>query len=201
MVTVVDLLNTALTRIKYPTLIGNIFEGTPAARAALTFYTQTRDNLFGTSDWDFLRREVSLGLPIKTAPPGGYGITPWNPVANPPIPWWYEYTYPDACIQIRSLRPVPIFIPEFTPMFTRFVAAYDTVLNTKVVLTNLYQPQAIMTGQINDPDEWRDSNFTETLIDALATQFQKTFGPDLNAVQLAERDEQQSMAVAESRRG
>ena len=196
-----DLVNLALTRIKYPTPIGSIFEGSVAARFALQIYGQTRDNIFGERDWPFLRREVSLGAAIKTAPVGGYGTGNWNPAVNPPPPWIYEYTYPTMCIEIRSLRPTPIFIPEFTPFFTRFVTAYDSNLQAKVVLTNLPTPLAIITGQVLNPNEWQDSNFTEALIDALAVQFEKHFGQDPNMVQLAERDAQLSTNVAEQRRG
>ena len=202
MTTITDLCNMALTRIKYPTPIGSPYEGSVASRIALQIYAQTRDNLFGEKDWPFLRRVVSLGNPIKTAPPGGYGDVAWNPAVNPPIPWIAEFTYPSQCIEIRSLRPTPVFIPEFTPFFTRFVTAYDTVLQAKVVLTNLLAPVAVISGQVLDPNEWQDSNFTEALVDALAVQFEKHFGDgDVNKVQLAERDAQLSTAVAEQRRG
>lgn len=202
MTAVEDLLNLALRRIRYPTPIGSIFEGSVAARVALEIYGQTRDNLFGEKDWPFLRREVSLGAPIKTAPAGGYGITPWNPATNPPPPWIYEFAYPPMTIEIRALRPTPIFIPEFTPFYTRFVTAYDTLLSAKVVLTNLNTPLAVITGQVLNPNEWQDSNFTEALIDALAVQFEKHFGDgDPNKINLAERDAQISTNQAEARRG
>lgn len=201
-VSVEDLCNTALARIRYSPPIGSIYEGSIASRIALQFYGQTRDNLFGEKDWPFLRRQVSLGAPIKTAPPGGYGTTAWDPNTNPPPPWVYMYTYPDACIEIRSLLPTPIFIPVFTPNFTRFVTAQDSVSGEKVVLTNLYLPLAVMTGQVNDPNEWKDSNFTEALIDALAVQFEKHVPEgDVNKIQLAERDAGQSMEIASQRRG
>ena len=202
MITVEDLCNMALTRVRYSPPIGSIYEGSMASRIALQVYGQTRDNLFGEKDWPFLRREVSLGDPIKTAPPGGYGSSPWNPNINPPPPWIYEYTYPDDCIEIRALRPTPIFIPEFAPNFTRFVTAQDTVLGAKVVLTNMAAPLAIITGRVVNPNEWQDSNFTEALIDALAVQFQKHFGDgDPNKAVLMEKEAQVSTSVAEQRRG
>ena len=202
MTAVEDLCNNALRRIRYPTPIGSIYEGSVASRVALEIYGQCRDNLFGEKDWPFLRREVSLGAPIKTAPPGGYGVTPWNPATNPPPPWIFEFAYPSMCIEIRSLRPTPIFIPEFTPFYSRFVTAYDTLLSQKVVLTNLLNPLAVISGQVLNPDEWQDSNFTEAMIDALAVQFEKHFGDgDPNKINLAERDAQISTNQAEARRG
>mgnify|MGYP001604790202 CR=1 FL=1 len=202
MTSVADLCNLALTRIRFPTPIGDMWEGSRASRIALQVYGQTRDDLFGLKDWPFLRREVSLGAPIKTAPPGGYGVTPWNPATNPPPPWIWEFSYPADCIEIRALRPTPILIPEFTPFFTRFVTAYDTDLSAKVVLTNLSMPLAVITGRVLNPEEWQDSNFTEALVDALAVQFEKHFGDgDVNKIGLAERDAQMSTNAAEQRRG
>lgn len=198
-----DLINLALDKANWKgDPVGDPYEGTPIARVALRVYGQTRDHLFGSRDWDFLRKEVSLGNPIKTAPPGGYSSGVWDSVNNPPPPWIYEYLYPDLCVQIRSLRPTPIFIPEFTPQVIRFVSAYDTPLNTKVVLTNLYQPLAVITGQVNDPNEWKDSNFTEALVDALAVQFVKAIAEgDIGKVQLSEKDALQTEASADGRRG
>lgn len=201
-ISVEDLCNMALNRIRYSPPIGSIFEGSIASRIALQIYGQTRDNIFGTADWPFLRRDVALGLPIKTAPAGGYGVVAWNPNTNPPPPWRYSYTYPDLCIEIRSLLPTPIFIPVFTPHFTRFVTAQDSASGEKVVLTNLYNPLAVITGQVNDPNEWKDSNFTEALVDALAVQFEKHVPEgDVNRIQLAERDAGQAAAIASQRRG
>lgn len=201
-VTPEDLLNTALRRVGYSSPIGSIFEGSSASRAALEFYSQTRDNIFGVADWQFLRQQVSLGAPLKTAPPGGYPPgRAWNPVTDPPVPWVYSYAYPADCIEIRSLRPTSVLIPEFTPMFTRFTTADDTVSHTKIVLTNLSNAQAVITGRIVDPNQWNDSNFTEALIDALAVQFQKWLPADPNKIQMAEADTDKAVTIAQARPG
>lgn len=202
MTSVVDICNLALTRVRYPTPIGNIYEGSRASRFAVQIYAQTRDNLFGERDWPFLRQDVDLGAPIKFAPPGGYGASPWDPNTNPPLPWQYEYTYPANCIEVRSVRPVPPVIPEYNPQPNIFVTAFDTVLRTKVVLTNLLGAQALITGRVIDPNEWQDSNFTEALVDALAVQFEKHLSDaDVNRIILAERDATQTTEIAQARRG
>lgn len=201
-VTPEDLLNSALMRSGYPTRIGNIFEGSAASRAALEFYGQTRDNLFGAKDWPFLRQQVSLGAPLKTAPPGGYGPNrAWNPVTDPPVPWVLEYAYPANCIEIRSLRPTSVVIPAFTPMFTRFTTADDTASGNKVVLTNLFGANAVITARVTDPNQWQDSNFTEALIDALAVQFQKWLPADPNRIQMADQDTDKAVMTAQARPG
>lgn len=201
-VTPEDLLNSALVRSGYPTRIGNIYEGSAASRAALEFYGQTRDDLFGSRDWRFLRQQVSLGAPLKIAPPGGYPPgRAWNATTDPEQPWIYEYAYPSNCIEIRALRPSAVLIPEFTPMFTRFTTADDTITHVKIVLTNLPNAMANITGRVTDPNEWQDSNFTEAFIDALAAQFQKWLPADPNRIQMAEMDTDKAITTAQDRPG
>jgi hypothetical protein len=147
-------------------------------------------------------QQVSLGAPLKTAPPGGYPPgRPWNPTTDPEQPWIFEYAYPANCIEIRALRPSAVLIPEFTPMFTRFTTADDTITQTKVVLTNLPNAMANITGRVIDPNEWQDSNFTEALVDALAEQFQKWLPADPNKIQMAEADTQRAITTAQDRPG
>lgn len=202
MTTVVDIINLALTRVRYTPPVGNVYEGSRASRVALQIYSQTRDALFGERDWPFLRQDVSLGLPIKSAPVGGYGTTPWDPNIHPPLPWQQEYPYPASCIEVRSVRPVPPILPEYNPQPNIFITAFDTVLRTKVVLTNLLGAQAMITGRVIDPSEWQDSNFTEALVDALAVQFEKHLPDgDVNRIVLAERDSTQTTEIAQARRG
>lgn len=201
MTTVVDIINLALTRVRYPVPVGNVYEGSKASRIALQIYSQTRDNIFGIADWPFLRQDVDLGAPIKTAPSPGYS-GPWDPNVNPPLPWKFQYTYPPNCIEVRSVRPVPSLIPEYNPQPNIFITAFDTIMRTKVVLTNLLGAQAMITGRVIDPAEWQDSNFTEALVDALAVQFEKHLPDgDVNRIVLAERDSTQTTEIAQARRG
>lgn len=194
-----DLLNAALRRCSYPTPIGSIYEGSRAARVALDLYGQTRDSLFGEFDWDFLQQEVDLGAPIKTAPPAGYGITPWNQTLNPPPPWIYEFTYPTNAIKVRSVRPLPLFIPEAMPRVNIFQAVYDAQLASRVIVTNLSRPLAIITARVTNPAEWQDQNFIDSLIERLAVLFGRELGKDPNDTQLAERMAIQAKTEAEVR--
>ena len=189
-----DILNAALRRAGYSMAIGSIYEGSRAARAALDFYGQTRDALLSEFDWSFARATVSLGDPIKTAPAGGYMGTPWTN-AYPPPPWVFEYAYPDNCINIRALRPTPLFIPELLPRVNDFAQAYDDALQAKVVLTNLANALAVITRQVTNPAEWQDNDFIEALINRLAVLFVKQLGGD---PQLAERDAAVSQNQAET---
>jgi|SRR6202167_2323494 len=195
-----EICNLALRRIAYPYPIGNIYEGSPAARVAVEIYGQTRDELLRSADWDFARQAVGLTL-LKTAPVGGYGATPWTPT-NPPPPWIYEYAYPVGCLLIRSVRPTPAVIPEFDPQPNVFVLGNDASLSvpTKVILTNLPYAQAVFTAQITDPTQWQVS-FVEALIAALATRFQLALAPSAEANKEREQEEAQEGAMAVPRRG
>ena len=194
-----DILNAALRRASYPTPIGNIYEGSRAARVALDFYGQTRDALFGEFDWSFLQQEVDLGMPIKTAPPSGYGITPWNPVLNPPPPWVYEFAYPANAIKVRGVRPLPLFIPEAMPRVNIFQDIYDGQLAAKAIVTNLSRPLAIITARVTNPAEWQDQNFIDSLIERLATLFGRELGKDPNSQNIDQRFAAQAKIEAEER--
>lgn len=199
-ITVEDLVNQALRRTSYAGSIGTIYDGSPAAQIASEVYAQTRDALFGEKDWPFARQTVALGSPIKSAPPGGYGVTAWT-TAYPPPPWQYEYAYPDDCIEVRALRPTPSLIPEYSPRPYVFVAAYDAALAQKVVLANLSGALAVITARVTDPNEWQDSNFIDALIDRLASEFTKAFDEQIDKTVFAAREARAAEIQADARRG
>lgn len=165
-----DLVNIALRQIGYPTPIGSIHEGSDASRVALDLYGQIRDELLRVKDWDFARVTVSLGAALKTAPVAGYGAVPWS-TAYPPLPWIYSYGYPANCIEVRTLLPTPIFLPEMLPRVVLWEKGNDTALGVPVVLTDLAGAQATITAAIYDPAQWKDPGFIQALVDALAQKF------------------------------
>lgn len=195
----VDIVNQALRKISYPTPIGQMYEGSRASRIAVEIYAQTRDDLLRTGNFPFARQAVVLTL-LKTAPPGGYIMTPWT-TAFPPVPWVYEYAYPTACLDVRSLRRAPYAIPDNNPIYNRFIIASDPSANpSKVILSNLANAQAVITAQITSPDVW-EPDFAESLIDALALEFQQSLAVDVNVEKMRAAEEQQSVMQGETRRG
>jgi hypothetical protein len=166
--TVEEVLNLALDRVGYPRSISNINAGTKEARIGLRIYSQTRDDLLRVGEWGFAQREVALNL-LKTAPVGGYGLTPWTP-ASPQLPWIYEYQYPGDCIKVRAIRPTPIFIPDFAPRAHVFNIANDYALDQKIILTNVPNAICVYTGQVVDVTVWEPA-FVEALVSALAVKF------------------------------
>lgn len=162
-----DIVNRALDAIGNKNSVGDLQEGTTEARVGLRIYSQIVQFVLEQRDWGFARDAVNLTL-LKTAPVGGYGVNPWNPVTNPAPPWQFSYAYPTGTIKVRSVRPVPAVTPEYAPRFNAFVDAYDDQLAQKVILTNLVNAQAVITLQVMNPNEWQEPSFTEAVIAALA---------------------------------
>jgi hypothetical protein len=173
-----DLCNLALSRSGRSERVGSLYDGSAFAKRALDLYSSTRDALLRESDWGFPRRDVTLTL-LKQAPAGGYvpGISPWNPAANPPRPYWFEYAYPGDCIILRALRPPTIFQPNFTPTPQNFEIANDAVPVTgqqtapgRVILCYLGGAIATYCGQVTDMTQW-DIGFVEAMANELARAF------------------------------
>ena len=195
-----DICNIALRRIGYPTPIGWIYEGSPAARVAVEIYSQCRDDLLRGADWDFARQQAPLVL-LKTAPVGGYGFTPWNS-SYPPVNWQYEYDYPAMCLEVRAVRPTPSLLSQYDPSPNVFALAYDNTLATPspVILTNLINANAVFTAQVTDPDQWT-AGYANALYDKLAVRFQQALAPDANMEKLKLAEEAQGAAEGRARQG
>lgn len=164
-----DVVNLVLVRIGHTMRIGNLYDGSMAAKKALDIYAQTRDELLRMQDWGFAENAISMTL-LKQAPPGGY-IPPisWSPI-YPPLPWAYEYQYPSDCLKVKSVRPVPLFIPVFDPQPYVFDINIDNSLTpaSRVILCNV-GPEAVLTYtfQATDPTQW-DVDFVEAMAASLA---------------------------------
>jgi hypothetical protein len=198
-----DAINVALVRIGWKGGdIGTLYEGSPAAQAALDIYGQTRDALLRQSDWDFAQRTVTLAL-LKSAPAGGYNPTfsPWDPATNPPPPWLYEFGYPDDCIKVRSIKPVPIFVPNFDPLPNVFSIANDDNYTParEVILGNVPGAICTYTARVTDPTTWAP-DFTDTLIGELCTGLAPTL-TGLDAAKLGAAEAGASMNAARMEQG
>jgi hypothetical protein len=110
-----DAVNAALAHIGYTLRVNSLVDGTHAAAIALTIYGQTRDEILRDGDWGFAERSVAATL-LKAAPASYVpGITPWDPANYPILNARFEYAYPDDCLKLRSVKPVPVFVPNFDP--------------------------------------------------------------------------------------
>lgn len=196
-----DVINDALVRIGRKQRIGSIQEGSESAKVALDIYGQTRDEMLRDGDWGFVERNITIAA-TKQAPTGGYATQDWDPSTNPPIPWWFQYTYPSDCLKVRSIKVQPIFLPNFDPQPIAFKIANDNGYSParKVILCNV-GPSALMVyaAQIIDPSTW-EASFTEALCAALARRLAPALA-NLQTEQAEATDEQVEAAAANMTQG
>lgn len=161
-----DVVNAALVKIGYQNLIGNLRDGSKAANKALTIYGETRDTMMRGGDWGFALRNVPLTL-LKQAPANLTYLTPWTD-QYPPIPWQFEYDYPDDMLRLRSVKPTPVFIPDMDPQPYTWSIYNDTSYtpNKRVILCNAEAAIASYAARVTDPATW-PNDFTSALIDML----------------------------------
>jgi len=150
--------NAALDLIGYKRHIGSIWDGTPAARAALDLWGLTRDELLAVQPWDFARQEFLLVSAGLTAP----------------SPWLFEYLYPTNAIRLLGLRPGTI---PTDPEPVRFLEIVDARLATPSIAILSTLPSgvvAVATGRVFDPNSWAPE-FTALMTTTLAKKFQANF--------------------------
>lgn len=194
-----DVVNASLVRIGFKSQIGNLYDGSMAANATLSVYGQTRDELMRSADWDFTQRSDNLVL-LKSAPVNGYvPPTTWNPAVNPPLPWSYEYGYPDNCLKLRTVKTTPIFLPDFDPGPDLWSIANDQDLGQRVILCNIQSAIAIYTGRITNPQLWA-VDFAEALIELLGERIAATL-TSMDAAKLEAAEGNGQAARAEMEQG
>ncbi len=198
-----DICNIALDEIGYPKHIGDIYEGSPAARVALEFYGQTRDELLRARDWSFSRKVAALTLLKGPPPDGGYNLTqPWS--IYYPIPGFlYEYTYPSDCVDLRAIISPPGVMPDLDPVPALWRIDYDAtpVISgssaigpaAKVILCNQTFAMAVYRARVTNPALW-EPGFMAALIAALAKKFAKALRSDAAII----KDQEGNAAVVES---
>lgn len=194
-----DVVNIALARIGYKQYIANIFEGSPAADAALDVYAQTRDELLRDGEWGFAQSNIVLIL-LKQAPVGGYSPpVAWDPTINPPPPWTYEYAYPSDCLKLRNVKSSPLFVRNYDPQPRGFAVEYDATIPGKAIMTNVAAAIGVYTAQVTSPLLW-EADFIEAVAAALGRRLAPVL-MGMDAVKLAAADEAAETVQSESTQG
>lgn len=197
-----DIANLALGRIGYDGRVGNLYDGSKAAKEILDVYGQTRDDMLRDGNWPFASRTAAATL-LKSSPAGGY-IPPngWNPATNPPQPWSFEYTYPDDCIEVRACKPTVFFVPNFAPQYYPFAIANDSAFTParRVVLSNVANALLIYTAQVTDPATW-PPDFVEAFAAALGQRLAAGLMKSLDMAKLEAADTAAETAEADRRQG
>lgn len=120
-----DIVNRALDAVGRSDLaIGDVQEGTEAAKPALRIYGQTLRQLLRASHWAFARKQANmllLGDQTGNTPSVGTMVIP---------PWTYEYAYPDDCIKAR-------FVPQNNSLSSSDTPQGNISLGTAPAMTNV----------------------------------------------------------------
>ena len=160
--TVEVICNQALDLIGYKRHIGDIYDGSLAARIALNAYRETRDEVLIIRPWEFARAYVpmeSAGIPSKQ-------------------PWRYIYIYPPNTVKFLMIKPsnTP---PDPQPI--RWMEEYDLRVPApyRTILANLNNAVGVVTFRVVDPASW-PADFTETVIEMLAKKFASGFAEARN---------------------
>lgn len=177
MPTIVGICNQALDVIGYPRHIGNLYDGTKAARIALNLWRQTRDALLSSTNPTWATRDASLVL-LKSAPNIVNGTADYTDIAwsnsYPSMPWLYQYEYPADCLNPLQIKRNENFLPVWRPRYQPFRLNFDNSMRS--ILTN--EPGAILiyTSRVLDPDDWHE-DFQELMVMTLAKKFEAELAP------------------------
>jgi hypothetical protein len=192
-----DIVNAALAHIGYRNRVSHLFEGSRAAKNALDIYGQTRDALLRDGEWPFAQRDM-LAVLIKSAPPAGYSVgTPWDPITYPPLPWLYQYTYPDDCLKVRTLKDSLVGTPNFNPKPNLFAVLNNA--GQRAIVSNI--PNAVLTyvGQVTNPT-YMPPDFVEAFVESLGRRLAPLLA-NLDAAKLEAQAEQVEGAMASRQQG
>jgi hypothetical protein len=174
MTTIEGICNQALDVIGYPHHIGNIYEGTKAARVALDLYVQTRDEILASQPWYFARSELTLAATGT----------------NAALPWPFEFTYPTNAIRLWFVKPAVIPVD---PAPIRWLESYDTNLGgtKRSILTTFSPAVGVFTQRVGDPASF-PPEFVFTLVVALAKKMRAPLGMKEQPDDTRGRDQQRS---------
>lgn len=145
-----DVVNLALRRLGRSDRVGNLYDGSAAAKAALDIYAQTRDALLRQSDWGFAEK-IAAAVPSGTAAPA---------------PWSVEYTYPADCMRLRNLFNAAYLADKNNPLPVLYTVADDPARG-KVIWCNAAAATLVYTAQVTDPARW-EPLFVNALAESLA---------------------------------
>lgn len=218
-----DLVNRALDECAVPE-IGDLFEGSVAARAALRVYDPTLRQVFAAAHWNCARKQQQLLLLGDRE-----GQFSDNTVV--PYPWRYMYEWPVDSVHARFVyfRPVTSLNEDGTPVINTFVPYTQLVPfvvgsyprpndadsswsrveghdpeQTRVILTDQLGAEHVYTGLLQYPDAW-DPLLEQAMVSILASRLALPCQPDRAFARQVRQDNiliaRQALAAARVRDG
>ena len=104
-----DVVNQALDAIGCEVALGDLEEGTREAQVCLRAYLECVNQMLRGAHWDFARKTAPLTLLADAT-----GQTP-NVGTQVPVPWTYEYQYPNDCVKARFVPLNPPAVSNSAP--------------------------------------------------------------------------------------
>lgn len=187
--------------------IGDMYEGSKPARAAMRIYDPILRQLHAAAAWNFARRQQRLTMRGDIS--GQYNN---NTVV--PVPWNFMYEWPVDCVHARfvprtgttaldltTLEPVGFppawsspapFLVGDAPLPNDVDGDWPLVEghnpeSTRVILTNELGAVLVYTGLIQYPDAW-DPLFEQAFVACLAARLAMPLSPDRKAAIAVRRD-------------
>ena len=162
----------------HPGRVGNLYDGSLAAKKALDIYAETRDEVLRTKDWPFALRQVS-----------GAATSPSTTVSG----WAHTWVYPTDCLRIRSVAPATIVSPDYDPQPVLWGIFNDQTQTppTKVITSQITPVTINYVGQITDMTTW-EPLFVNALAQALSTKL----GPSLRSEIAPQVNVENAIAIA-----
>lgn len=160
-----DIINLALAVLGVPGRVGNLYDGSAAAKKALDVYAQTRDEVLRAKDWPFALRQVA-------------GVASASVVSG----WAFTWTFPADCLRVRSVAPQVIPAPNYDPQPVLWSLFNDKTQNppTRVITSQITPVTINYVGQVTDMTTW-EPLFVDAVVKAVAAKI----GPSLRELQPA----------------
>lgn len=187
--------------------IGDLYEGSKAAQAALRIYDPILRQLHAAAHWNFTRRQQQLTL-------RGDSAGKWNTNTSVPVPWSYMYDWPVDSVHARFVlrrgataldavtlepigadpgwnAPAPFIITD-APLPNDLASDWSLVEghnpeSTRVILTNELGAIHVFTGLNQYPDSW-DPLFEQAFVACLAARLAMPLIPDKKLAVQIRRD-------------
>jgi len=161
----IQVVNYALARIGYKIRVGNLWDGSEAAKRALDVYAETRDAMLRVGDWGFAQ---------KTAVAVASSV-------SPPYPWASAWVYPDDCLRVRNVYdPTIATVDVNNPAPSIWTIAYDdTWPNGRAIWTRTTSATIVYQARVTDPSHWEP---------LFLDSFSLALGNNLRAVLIAKDD-------------
>lgn len=185
--------------------IGDLSEGSRAARAATRIYVPTLRQLLSAAHWNFARKQSPLVLMSDVS-----GIYIAN--TDVPAPWSYMYEWPVDAVHARFV-PIANGTVDAQGNLTNSVAAWNAPTpflvasanrindpagnwalteghdpeQTRVILSNQIGSSLVYTGLMQYPDAW-DPLFEQAMVSTLAARFAMPLIADKKLAQVIRAD-------------